>query len=48
MTSAHVPKFVLSPQRLPFTNFGKSWALANLLILVPLFHLKFLNGASRL
>src|SRR6516164_10635241 len=25
-----------------FTNFGKSWALANLLILVPLFYLKFL------
>ncbi len=48
MTSAHFPKFVLSPQRLSFTNFGKSWALANLLILVPLFHLKFLNGASRL
>lgn len=47
MTSAHFPKFVLTPQRLPFTNFGK-WALANLLALVPFFHLKFVNGASRL
>ena len=25
------------------TNFGKSWALANILILVPLFYLKFLD-----
>jgi hypothetical protein len=48
MTSAHFPKFMLSPQRLPLTNFGKSWALPNFLILMPLFHLKFLNGASRL
>src|SRR5277367_4663448 len=25
------------------TNFGKSWALENLLVLVPLFYLKFLD-----
>ncbi len=31
-----------------FTNFGKPWALANLLILVPLGHLKFLSRMCRL
>ncbi len=31
-----------------FTNFGKSWAPANLLILVPLIDLKSLKGARRL
>src|SRR6516225_9863525 len=31
-----------------FTNFGKSWALANLLILVPLTDLKSLKGTRRL
>ena len=29
------------------TNFGKSWALANILILVPLFYLKFLDRIRR-
>ena len=29
-------------------NFGKSWALVNLLILVPLFYLKFLESIRRL
>ena len=31
-----------------FTNFGKLWALANLLILVPLIDLKSLEGTRRL
>jgi hypothetical protein len=31
-----------------FTNFAKSWALANLLILVPLIDLKSLKDKSRL
>src|SRR3974390_2866386 len=30
------------------TNFGKSWALENILILVPLFYLKFLDRIRRL
>ena len=30
------------------TNFGKLWALANLLILVPVFYLKFLDRIRRL
>src|SRR3984957_7573869 len=30
------------------TNFGKLWAPANLLILVPLFYLKFLDRIRRL
>ena len=31
-----------------FTNFGKSWALANLVIPVPLFYLTFLEKIRRL
>jgi len=30
-----------------FTNFGKSWALAKILIPVPLFYLKFLDRIRR-
>jgi acyl-CoA thioesterase-1 len=47
--SALVPTFrsSCSTSAPPFTNFGKSWALADLLILVPFFHLKFLNGICR-
>jgi hypothetical protein len=41
-TSAHFPKFVLQAAPI-FTNFGKSWTLASILILVPLFYLKFLD-----
>jgi hypothetical protein len=28
-TSAHFPEVRMMSQRPPFTNFGKSWALAN-------------------
>src|ERR1700758_4501467 len=35
-TSVHFPKFVLHRELPTLTNFGKSWALASLLILVPL------------
>src|SRR5579871_6019585 len=41
--SAHFPKFVLCRGPV-LTNFGKSWALANLLIPVSLSRLKFLDG----
>jgi hypothetical protein len=36
------------PQQPLFTNFGKLRALANLLILVPVSYLKFLNRIRRL
>src|SRR4029078_7329995 len=44
--NAHFPKFVLHLKRPPFTNFGKSWALAKFMVLVPLFYLKFLDRFS--
>src|SRR5262249_52990940 len=45
-TSGYFPKFVKLAAP-PFTNFGTSWALANILILVPVFHLKFLDRIRR-
>jgi adenosylcobinamide-phosphate synthase len=47
-SSAHFPKFVLHRERPTFTNFGKSWALANLLILVPLYRSEVPDRNSRL
>jgi hypothetical protein len=42
-TSAHFSKFVFHRGTRLFTNFEKSRATHKLMILVPLFYLKFLN-----
>jgi len=46
--SVRFPKFATQLQHPPFANFGKSWTLANLKLLVPLFDLKSLGRTRRL